>query len=135
MGVEKSAEIRLIAAIRGLNMVAWHMDCSVDGFPDILALGNKVSFVVEVKQGPVSTKLSSAFETSQPVWAYHASKVEYENVFQVLYHEGMFCLYKIDNLWKRVENGERFCDIEPLLVSVKAAVIAKEIKRRAHESA
>ena len=135
MGIEKTAEIRLITAIRGLNMVAWHMDCSVDGFPDILALGNKVSFVVEVKQGPASMKLGSAFETSQPVWAYHAAKVEYDNVFQVLYHDGEFTLYKIDNLWKRVEKDERFCDIEPLLISTKAALIAKEIKRRSHESA
>ena len=132
MGKEKTVERKLIDSCHSIGMMAWHMDCSVDGFPDILAFGKDVSFVAEVKQGPVSTKLFQAFEESQPVWMMKVNSVGYKHVFQILYDCGTYFLYQIDDLWARVLNGDRFQDCEPLITSTKASIIAREMKRIAH---
>jgi len=132
VGIEKKAELKLIKAIRSIGFVAWHMDCSVDGFPDILALGNCASFVAEVKQGKVNMKLSSAFEPSQPVWSMLSEQAGYDNIFQVIFDGSLFYLYSIPNLWKEVITDKRFCDFDHIIVSTDALVIAKKMREKSY---
>jgi hypothetical protein len=85
MGLEKSGESQLLSVIRSYGFKAWHMDCTVDGFPDILAMGNGRAFTVEVKYGEMSKPLVKAFEPTQPVWHHGVNSAGFHNTFQVLY--------------------------------------------------
>ena len=115
--IEKSGESKLLEVIRAHGFKAWHMDCTVDGMPDILALGKWDSFTIEVKYGPLSKPLVEAFEPSQPIWHYGVNKAGYENTFQVLYDDHKnFHLYRLANLYNDVisKPAVLFRDLRPL---------------------
>jgi len=129
MGLEKIAEKKLIASIHNQGMSAWHMDCSVDGFCDILAVGEKnLSFFCEVKHGPLTKKLFHAFEDSQPIFMMLVEKTGYRNIFQCLYDGKFYHLYQIPNLWKVCAYDEKsFMDFPVIISSHHTEVVVKKM--------
>ena len=66
-GKEKPAEKKLLKALRDEGFWAEHIDCGVDGFPDILAAKDDIAIFIEVKDGDRGKKLKSILEPTQPI--------------------------------------------------------------------
>jgi len=80
--IEKEAEHEILEALKAERLSAFHVDSTIDGFPDIIVLGPRVC-LVEMKfcRSHESRKLSSIMESSQPVFMETARKSGFNNMY------------------------------------------------------
>lgn len=78
---EKDCEKSLLAALRLQGFYAAHIDCGVDGFPDIFAARNDHALLLEVKLAPSGERAWDMFEPSQPVFAHSLAKAGFTQVY------------------------------------------------------
>lgn len=117
MGIEKEAERVLIAEINKSGYYAAHVDCTIDGFPDIVMFGRFGSRLIEMKYGPVSTSLGKAFEPTQPVHQKRLENAGYYEFYTCLWDGRMYRLYDFKGLLKMLISAKeaiRFKDFAPI---------------------
>lgn len=125
MGKEKEAETKLIKALRSKAAYAVHMDCTVDGFPDIFMVSNGTVSLIEMKEGNPSRKLRKAFEKTQPVF-YLNSKMP--RTFVCLFDGAEYYLYYANSVYDAMCASEDadFLDLD-FITSGMSSNIAEEI--------
>jgi hypothetical protein len=127
MGREKEAETRLIKALRDKGAYAVHMDCTIDGFPDIFVSHNGNISLVEMKEGPMKRKLSKAFEKSQPVFYMLC---DYQDTYVCLFDGERFHLFYASSVVEAMgmDSEAQFNDLELSHVCIGSSVdIARSI--------
>lgn len=109
---EKPGEKKIIHVLDCIGFEAKHIDCNIDGFPDIIALGRDVAILIEMKGGPLDTLLIDAFEPTQPVWQMRVLRRGFRHTFQVLYDGDEYHVFQDKMLHKKILTpGVRFSDL------------------------
>lgn len=101
---EHEAERELKNELEKLDLLAYHMDTNVDGYPDLTVIGRSI-VLVEMKhdKSPAKEKtLHQLMETSQPVCIHEMQQVGYNKVLLCIYRKGAFNLYHTDGILRHV---------------------------------
>ena len=90
--LEKPGELDLIKALREESVHAIHMDCTTDGFPDVVVFGRKI-ILIEMKAHRETEKIFSAMEPSQSVFIDAISRSGYKDTILCIYSGGLYTMY------------------------------------------
>lgn len=101
---EKDYEKKIIEAMRDAGFYAYHMDCSIPGFPDIFSVSPCGDvLMIEVKLSGRGKKIDRVFEPSQPIFYYEMEKRNAYHLTVILAcgEDGIF-LYTTKGMLKRL---------------------------------
>jgi len=128
---ERQAEIALITSLRYRNLLAWHMNTTIDGFPDVIVVGKRIALVeVKCRKRKASVTLDKIMEPSQPVFMARLGDVEFPYSYLLvfddygcrLYYTSMMLQYAMDGrpYWDLpiAYDGENAIDVADYLVKV-----------------
>lgn len=124
--VEAEVERPLLDAINGLGLYAAHMTTTIDGFPDIIVLGNgNRALLIEMKRGPATQTLAGCFQATQWVWQSKVHRHGFTEVYQCRAYEDVFELYKEDDLYHAVMDMKKFSHMK----SIKKGTVLEVAQR------
>jgi len=90
--IEKDGESLIIGALRKQGLWAMHVDCNIDGFPDIMAVGQQV-VLVEMKYARGNPRLQELMQPTQPVFMRSVEQAGYDDCLLCVYDGETFDLY------------------------------------------
>jgi hypothetical protein len=92
--LEKDAEHEILIALHKVGLMAFHVDATIDGFPDIMVIGGRIS-LVEVKYDRTRgrVKLSELMEASQPVFMENARDSGFNSMFLCVFDGEAYSVY------------------------------------------
>jgi len=113
--VEKDGERALISALEKLGFYVKHIDCNIDGFPDLIVIGESVA-LVEMKyiEAGSNPKVREFMEPSQPVFLNSLSRAGFCESFLCIYDGKMFSVYSTEGLLSKCLDEGRLNEMLPL---------------------
>lgn len=121
--LEKCGERMIQNELEKLGMYVRHIDCNIDGFPDLVVIGPEV-VLVEMKYMEGDRKISSVFESSQPVFYHDVQETGFFRILLCLYDGDLFYVGVLRDVLRKSMAGRRMSDLmldEPRLTASEAA--------------
>lgn len=97
---EHEAEKALQHELENLDLLAYHMDTTVDGYPDLTVIGRSIVLVeMKIDKAPAKEKtLHQLMEASQPVILYQMQQAGFSKALLCIYRKGQYNLYHTDGI-------------------------------------
>jgi len=89
---ERHGELELIRALARIGLYAAHIDCTIDGFPDLIVFGKRI-LLIEMKACKASEKISRAMESSQSVFINTIGASGFRDTILCVYDAGLYTMY------------------------------------------
>ena len=125
---EKEAEKEILESLRDAGLMAFHMDTTINGFPDILAMGSGVA-LVEMKCHDYSgdKSLNDIMEPSQPVFMDNAARHGFSRTYLCVFDGKSYSLYGTFHILASTMAGRSLGDLVALLVGAGPEDVARFI--------
>jgi len=109
---EKKYERKLIDAINRTSLWCFHVDCTTDGFPDIIVFGKR-AVLLEVKDCSIQDAIVTRMEPTQLVFMFKLKRAEYLDCYVVIHDKMMesYFLYKIEDPIKSYTSKDEFVSL------------------------
>jgi len=89
---ERHGELGLIRALAKTGLHAAHIDCTIDGFPDLIVFGKRI-LLIEMKACKASEKISMVMESSQSVFINMIGASGFRDTILCVYDAGLYTMY------------------------------------------
>lgn len=124
MKLEREAEDVLASEMKAIGLSVFHMNTTVDGFPDLFVAGDK-AILIEMKYDRLVGKepLSQLLESSQPVFMHNLAKSRFFGIYLCAYNGRIYSVYSTIGILPSSMSGKLLCDL-PVLYSGSACEVA-----------
>lgn len=121
--LERKAEDALAKSMRSIGLSAWHMNTTIDGFPDMLVSGSRIA-LIEMKYDRWGGRglIKNIMEPTQPVFIQGIRDSGFMDIYVCAYNGRAYTVYDTSHILAlSINNSE--------LIAMKSLAIgcAKEI--------
>ena len=126
--LEKDAEREILNSLHKAGLVAFHMDTTIDGFPDILVMGGYVALIeMKYDRSGGRIKLSELMESSQPVFMHDCIMAGFYAIHLCVFDGESYTIYDTANILNASMAGHTLGSLTRIISHASPAAVADYI--------